>query len=301
MKKSKSMLITFLLPAILIFATIFIYPIFRTTLMSLYKVDRVTASFSEWEFVGLANYIKLFETPLFITSLWNMMKIWLIGGVCVMSISLLFAGILNSGIRFKKFFRAAIYMPNVISAVALAIMWLQFVFNNQYGLLKSFFEMIGAHKLAAIQWTGPEFLFWSLLIAYSFGMVGYHMLIFSSGIEKIPQDYFSAAYLDGAGKIKQFFYITIPLIKGVMRTNIIMWSITSVGFFLWSRLFSSVTADTATITPLVYLYLQTFSSGVAVTETNAGLGSAVGVIMGIIVVVMFIVVNLVLKDDNLEI
>jgi len=300
MKKSKSMIVTFLAPAILIFSAVFLYPIIRSLLMSFYYVDRVTAPISEWEFVGIANYVKLINTPLFITSLWNLLKIWFIGGAFVMSIGLLFAVILNSGIRGKKFFRAAIYMPNVISAVALATMWLQYVFNSRFGLLKTFFETIGAEELSKIQWTSPDYKFWALLIAYSFGMVGYHMLIFSGGIEKIPKDYFSAAGIDGANGFHKFIYITCPLIKGVLRTNIIMWSITSVGFFIWSQLFSSVVADASTITPLVYLYIVTFGSGNTVTERNAGLGASVGVIMCLIVVSMFIVVNLALKEDALE-
>ena len=300
MKKNRGFIALFLTPALLFFCSIFIYPIMRTTLMSFFYVDRVTAPLREWTFVGLSNYFEVLKTPLFRTSIWNMLKIWFIGGIVVMSISLLFAAILNSGIRLKKFFRAAIYMPNVISAVALATMWLQFVFNNRFGLLKTFFTLIGADTLAQIQWTAPEHLFTSMLIAYCFGMVGYHMLIFSSGIEKIPEDYFSAAYIDGAGKVKQFFKITLPLMVGEARTNFIMWSITSVGFFLWARLFSTATADKSTITPLVYLYIHTFGAGNAITERNAGLGASVGVIMCIIVVTLFSLSNVIFKRDDYE-
>lgn len=293
------MIVLFLLPAVVIFSTIFIYPICRTTLMSLFYTDRITASFAEWQFVGLENYISLFTTPLFLRSIQNMLYIWVVGGIFVMAISLLFAVILNSGIRGKNFFRAAIYMPNIISAVALAVMWLQFVFTNQsYGLANTIFAFFG---LDAPNWLAPDLKLWSMLAAYCFGMVGYHMLIFSSGIEKIPKDYFEAAYIDGAGSLGRFRHITLPLIKGVTRTNIIMWSITSVAFFLWSRLFSSVTAEEAIITPLVYLYIQMFGSGNSVTERNAGLGAAIGVIMCVTVVIMFIVVNVVMRDDDLEI
>lgn len=300
MKKSKSMIVSFLTPALLVFALIYIYPIIRTLIMSFFVVDRVTAPMSEWQFAGFGNFSKLINTSLFRTALSNIFKIWLVGGIVVMTIALLFAVILNSGIRGKKFFRAAIYMPNVISAVALATMWLQYVFNNRFGLLTTFFSKIGAEKLAAIQWTDTEHKFWAMLIAYCFGMVGYHMLIFSGGIEKIPKDYFEASYIDGAGRIRQFFRITLPLLRGELRTNIIMWSITSVGFFIWSQLFSTVTADTQTITPMVYMYLQTFGSGNTVTERNAGLGAAVGVILSILVVLIFTIVNRVLKDKDYE-
>ncbi len=300
MKKSKPMIITFLTPALVVFSIIYIYPIIRTLVMSLFYVDRVTASAGEWQFVGFDNFIKLVNTSLFRTSLWNLFRIWLVGGIAVMCLSLLFAAILNSGIRGKKFFRAAIYMPNVVSAVALATMWLQYVFNNRFGMLTTFFKNIGLEGLASIQWTDADHKFWAMLMAYCFGMVGYHMLIFSSGIEKIPQDYYDASYIDGAGRVRQFFRITCPLLKGVTRTNITMWTITSVGFFVWSQLFSTVTADTATITPMVYMYLQTFGGGNTITERNAGLGAAVGVILSLIVVAVFIVTNRVFKEDNIE-
>ena len=72
-------------------------------------------------------------------SMWNLVRIWFIGGIIVMSLALLFAVIITSGIRFKSFFRAMIYLPNIVSAVALATMWLQYVYSPKFGLLKTFF------------------------------------------------------------------------------------------------------------------------------------------------------------------
>ncbi len=301
MKKSRNiMIVTFLAPALIMFAMIFIYPIVRTSIMSLFSVPHITAGLGTWKFVGLKNFGRLLDSKLFVTSLWNLFRIWMFGGIAVMTLALIFAAILNSGIRFKGFFKAVIYMPNVVSAVALAIMWQQYVFNNRYGLLSSFFEKIGWSSMAKVQWLSPDVKFTSLLIAYCFGMVGYHMLIFSSGIERIPADIYEAAYIDGANKIKQFFHITLPLIKGVFKTNIIMWSITSAGFFIWSQLFSSVTADQQTVTPMVYLYAQTFGTGNTITERDAGLGAAVGVMLAIFVVLSFVATNTLIKNDDLE-
>ncbi|MCK5128741.1 MAG: sugar ABC transporter permease [Clostridiales bacterium] len=299
-KKNRFMIIVFLTPALIMFFAIFIYPIIRTLIMSAYNVPHVTADVSTWTFVGIDNFKKLLSVNLFRTSLWNLLRIWLFGGLGVMSIALLFAVIINSGIRFRSFFKAVIYMPNIVSAVALATMWLQYVFNNRFGLFTTFFQKVGWETMANIAWLSPEMKFTSLLIAYSFGMVGYHMLIFSSGIERIPKEMYEASTIDGASKPRQFTTITWPLIKGVLKTNIIMWSISSVGFFVWSQLFSTVTADQQTITPMVYLYLQTFGAGNTITERNAGLGAAVGVLLTIFVVVVFIVTNFVIKNDDLE-
>ena len=300
MKKNSAMLIAFVSPAALFFIIIFLYPILRTLLMSFFRIEGVTDSFSKWQFVGVANYGKLLGTTLFRISMWNLFRIWLFGGLIVLSLALLFAVIITSGIRGRSFFRAMIYLPNIVSAVALATMWLQYVYSPKFGLLKSLFTFLHLPKLASIQWLSNDHKFMALLIAYCFGMVGYHMLIFSSGIERISSDYFEAATLDGANKIQQFQHITLPLLKGMFHTNITMWSVSSVGFFVWSQLFSTVTADTQTITPMVYMYMQIFGAGNSVTERNAGIGAAVGVLLSICVVIIFTVCNKLLQDKELE-
>jgi ABC-type sugar transport system permease subunit len=284
----------------LFFCLIFLYPIIRTGVMSFYDVENLTSGISEWLFSGFDNYKKLGNTSLFRISMWNLFRIWAVGGIVVMLLALLFAVILNNDIKGKKFFRAVIYMPNIISAVALATMWLQYVYNPRFGLLTTFFNDLGLTAIAKTQWTAPNNKFWAMLFAYCFGMVGYHMLIFSSGIEKIPSELYEAASIDGASIPAQFKNITLPLLKGVVKTNLTMWSITSVSFFTWSQLFSSVLSDVDTISPVVYLYNQVFSGGNVVTERNAGIGAAVGILMGLCVVLVFLIINVLIRDDDFE-
>lgn len=300
MKKNKGMIIGFLAPAVLIFLAVFLYPIVRIVIMSFFKISSVTDSVDLWKFVGIENYQKLFATDIFRTSMMNIGKIWLLGGIIVMTVSLLFAVILTSGIRGKKIFRAIIYLPNIVSAVALATMWLQYVYSPKFGLLKNVLDKLGLHELAKTQWTAPDHVFWALLFAYCFGMIGYHMLIWMSGIERISPDFYEAATLDGANKINQFRYMTLPLLKGVFKTNITMWSVSTAGFFVWSQLFSSVTANKATIVPVQYMYSQIFGAGNTVTERNAGYGAAIGIILCICVVLIFTICNALVKDDDLE-
>ena len=300
MKKNKTMIVCFLAPAVALFLIVFLYPICRTVLMSFFIIEGVTDSMSKWTFTGIENYKTLMNPTLFRTSMLNLFRIWLFGGIIVQILALLFAAILTSGIRFKKFFRAIIYMPNIVSAVALATMWLQAVYSPQFGLLKSFFKAIGWTAMTKVQWLDSGHKFGALLIAYCFGMVGYHMLIWSSGIERISTDYYEAATIDGASKIDQFTHITLPLLKGVFKTNVTMWSVSSVGFFVWSQLFSTVTADNQTITPMVYMYIQMFGAGNTMTERNAGMAAAIGVVLCACVVLIFTVINRLVKDDDLE-
>lgn len=300
MRKNKGMIIGFLTPAVIMFLIVFLYPICRTVIMSFFKIDSVTSTTDTWQFVGAGNYQKLFATDIFRTAMFNITRIWLLGGLIVLILSLLFGVILTSGIRGKKLFRAIIYLPNIVSAVALATMWLQYVYSPKFGLLKSVLETIGLKELAKTQWTAPENVFWALLFAYCFGMIGYHMLIWMSGIERISPEYYEAATIDGANKIQQFRYMTLPLLKGVFKTNITMWSVSTAAFFVWSQLFSSVTANKATIVPVQYMYMNIFGAGNAVTERNAGYGAAIGIILCVCIVVIFTICNILIKDDDLE-
>ena len=296
MKKNKGMIAAFVLPCTLSLLIMYLYPVIRTIIMSFFAIDSVTASVSEWSFNGLGNYARIFGSATYLTSLSNMLKIWFVGGILTLTIALLFAVILTSGIRFKKFFRAAIYLPNVISAVAMATMWIQYVYNQDYGLLNAMLEMVG---LDGVRWLGTDMKFWAMLFAFVFGAVGYYMLIFISGIERIPQDLYEAATIDGANKIQQFFKITLPLLKGIIKTNLTFWSVNTITFFLWSKMFSPVSSEASTIVPVVYLYDTVFGS-TGNSERDAGAGAAVGVVLAIFVGVVYFITNKLLKDDDLE-
>lgn len=299
MKKNKTMLIVFVTPALLLFSIVYIYPIIRTILMSFFAVERPSIPMKEWTFNGLTNYSNVLNSNIFQTSMLNISKIWLFGGVAVMCLSLLLAVILTSGVRFKSFFRAVIYLPNVVSAVALASMWMYYVFNNRYGLFHTFFEKLGLASLAKINWLGEDMKFWAMLIAFCFGAVGYYMLIFISGIEKIPQDLYEAATIDGANRFRQFTHITCPLLKSVFKTNITFWSINTVAFFVWTKMFSPITVEKSTVVPTVYVFELVFGSKTA-KVTDSGAGTAIGCILALCVMIIFFVMNYLIKDEEIE-
>ena len=288
MKRNRSMIIAFAGPATLIFVATFIYPIIRTIVMSFFSIQEITDATDKWKFNGIGNYISLMETPLYRTSWINLFKIFIIGGVITLGASLLLAVILKSGVHGKRFFQAAIYLPNVNSAVAMATMWIQYVFNSSYGFLTNLFKALHLDFLADVQWLDADHKFWALLISYS-------------GIERIGKDYYEAASIDGANKVGQLLYITLPLLKGIFRTNVIMWSISVSGFFIWSKLFSPISADTSTIVPMVYMYDKLFGAeNTGDVVRDAGTAAAIGVMLCLFIVLVFTVVNRLIKDDDLE-
>ena len=296
MKKNKLMIFLFIMPAVLCLLFMFVYPVTRTVIMSFFRVESLTASTDTWSFNGLDNYIKIFNSTGFRQAMKNMVRIWFVGGIITLALSMLMAVVLTSGIRGAKFFKAAIYMPNIISAVALATMWIQYIFHFDYGLLNEIVQLFGGEK---VKWLGSDLKFWAMLGAFIFGSVGYYMLIYISGIEGIPADIYEAATLDGANKVNQFTLITLPLMKGIIRTSITFWSINTTTFFLWSKMFSSVNTEGSTIAPVVYLY-DTVFGGTGIVERDAGAGAAVGVVLTLIIIAVYIIMNKLLKDTDLE-
>ena len=296
MKKNRALILCIVLPCVFSLLIMFLYPTIRTFVMSFFKIEGITDDVSTWSFYGVENYAKIFGSSTYRKSMLNMGSIWLFGGVLTLSVSLLFAVILTSGIRFKKFFRAAIYLPNVISAVAMATMWIQYIYNQDYGMLNTILKKLG---LEGVRWLGADMKFWAMLVAFVFGAVGYYMLIFISGIERIPQDLYEAATIDGANKIQQFSQITLPLLRGIIKTNITFWSVHTITFFLWSKMFSPVDTEATTIVPVVYLYDTAFGGKATITR-DAGAGAAVGVTLAVIVLAVYFIVNKVVKDDDLE-
>lgn len=293
------MIVCFLTPALFMFLMVFLYPLCRTIAMSFFHVEGVSDAVNTWTFAGLENYITLINTPIFYDAMFNMLKIWLWGGIIVMFISMLFAAILTSGVRGKTFYKTVVYIPNIINAVAMSTMWITAIFNKRFGFLHTFFELFNS-DLAKTDYMNGSIKFWSLLIAFCFGSVGYYMLIFMGGIERIPADIYEAATIDGASKVKQFFALTLPLMRSVIKTCLTFWTIGVVGFFVWSQMWSApLASELTTITPFVYMYNITFGTQ-GNTQRNAALGASVGVLMALTVLIVFFLINRLVKDDDVE-
>jgi ABC-type sugar transport system permease subunit len=296
MKLSKGSIFIFLGPAVILVLAIFLYPVFRTTAMSFFDVKEIISPVRKWNFVGLGNYRLLYKTQLFITSMKNILKLWLYCGAITMFLSFLFSIALTTEIIGKKFFRALVYLPNVIASIAIGYMWLFYVFNNQFGLFKTLFSFLRLDSLAQIQWLSSNYIFYSMSIAFIFSNVGYYMMMFIAGIEKISSDYYEAARIEGAGVFQCFFKITLPLIKGVFATAAVLWTSRTMGFFALAQVFIGI----KTYTPMLYTYIVLFGTEFTSTANNAGLAASSAVTMTIIVIIVSTLIQKLIKDENHE-
>ena len=299
-RKNMRMIVLFLIPAMFFYVMVFIYPVLRTFFMSFFAVGPIEQPMNTWSFAGLGNYINLFQIDLFNRSVTNYLTLWFIGGLAVMFLAMVYAVILTSGVRLKSFWRAIIYLPNIISAIALGTMWINYVFRDIDGLFDRMFAAAGGD--VPVMWTGPYMGLWSLLIAYCFGMVGYIMLTYISGIERISDDFYESASIEGANIFHKFFFITVPLIRGVIRSNIVIWTVSlSTGVFAWSFMFSPMNLTLTYTMPPNYMREIIFGGrGSAVIERNSGAAASVGIMLALFVVVVAVASSLITRNDDVE-
>jgi multiple sugar transport system permease protein len=262
--------------------------------MSFFAVENIISPMNTWKFAGFKNYMSLLHAPVFLKSMANIFKLWFFSGIVTIFLSFLFSIAFTTDLRFKQFFRTIVYMPNVIAAVAVGYMWLLYVYNSKFGMLTTFFKSVGWQSMAQFQWLDGDHIFLSMSIAYIYGNVGYYMMIYIAGIEKIPMDFYEAARIEGANVFVQFFKITLPLIKGVFSTSAVLWTTRTMGFFALSQVFSSV----RTYTPMLFTYETLFGTELSQQGMNAGIAASSAVFMTVVVVIVSTLMGKLMKEDG---
>lgn len=208
--------ILFLIPAVVVFFIYFIYPIGFLAYTSLMKWDSITPM----EFVGLDNFRKLLEDSVFHKALLNTL-IW--GAVAVfihIPMAMIVAMILSRKVAGWKFFRTVFFIPNLISTLALAMLW-QFIYNGEFGLLNELLHFLGLNSWQH-NWLGGLHTAFPALIGQWIFYIGFSMIIFMSFISTIDPSLYESAQIDGAGVFKQEWYITLPLLKPALSIAILL-------------------------------------------------------------------------------
>ncbi|MBI5464779.1 MAG: sugar ABC transporter permease, partial [Ignavibacteriales bacterium] len=177
-------------------------------------------------FVGLENYARVLDTPLFWTALKNTFYFVLVGGPLSVAVSLGAALMVNSKFaKFKPLFRTVYFLPVVTSLVAVAVVW-RYLYHPAHGLLNYALSWFG---IAPIDWLGnPTVAMPAIIVLAVWKNFGYNMLIFIAGLQNIPDDLYEAAHLDGAGGWRRFVEITLPMLA---PTTVFVVMITLIGYF----------------------------------------------------------------------
>lgn len=299
LKNNKLFVACFITPCILVLLGIYLYPVLRTFAMSFYSMSDISTSVGMWKWKGLSNYFQILSAADFKIALLNMVKLTVFGGLYLTVFAICFGVFLSGKRDFKgrNFFRTFIYMPNMISAVALGNAFVYYVFNNnEFGMMNKLITIFGSEP---ILWMSNH-KFACMTAAIIFCATSYHMMLYISGIERIPESLYEAAVIDGASNLQQFFRITLPLMKGTIRTSLTFWCIEAVQMFTWNRVFSPIQAEASTISPVVYMYESLFGSFVGADWIDAGVAASVGILTAAIIQVLYLVLNKAFGKNDLE-
>jgi raffinose/stachyose/melibiose transport system permease protein len=216
MKASKNNwkgIILFLLPVGLLYVTFFIYPLGFVFITGLTEWNGIKAM----EFVGLANFFDLFSNGTFRLSVRNNF-IWAFSLAFIqVPLAATVAMILARKPKGWRFLRTVYFLPNVISQVAIAMMWMA-LYNAEYGILNQVLTAMGLESWTH-NWLGEIGTALPSIIVQQVVYIGYFMIIILAGTMSIPESFYEAAELDGAGAFKQEWYITLPMIRGILVTT----------------------------------------------------------------------------------
>ena len=193
----------FILPTMLGLIILNIYPIFKTIYESFFK----TGDFGKGNiFIGFDNYVKLFHDAEVWQALLNTFKYAIVEVPFSIAIALVLAVLLNRKMRGRSVYRTIIFLPMVAAPAAVAMVW-RWLFNSDFGLINNLFHI-------HVKWiSDPRIAVFSIAVIGVWSILGYNMVLFLSGLQEIPHDYYEAAEIDGATGVKSFFYITIPLLS----------------------------------------------------------------------------------------
>jgi len=251
------------------------------------------------KFVGLKNYRRLLlNDPLFWRSFLNSIIILFVGGFFVFFLGFLLSVMINSGIKGKNFFRAFIFLPNVIATVALTTLWAWVIYSPQFGIIGKTLNLIGFHAASKFLWLAPNNVFNSMVIAIIWISVSYYVVLILAGMDKIPTDFYEAAKLEGANQFTIFRTITIPMIWDVVIVSSVLWGISALKTFEFPFSFMSSSEDPHLYTLNVYLFIMGFGKRQPIYQL--GYATAIGVILLIVVIIFNIAVRRIGGRDRLE-
>jgi len=270
----------YLLPAFLVYGAFMLFPLIRSAQFSLYDWP----GFGPSTFVGLGNYVDLLGDRRFLAAIQHALILIVFYSILPLVVGLVLAAILRRGqVRGLGFFRVAIFMPQVIALVVVAVAWHQIY--SPRGILNDVLAAIGLGHLAR-GWLGDP-----TLALPAVGMIGFWlqtglvMLLLLAGMGRIPNDLFEAARLDGAGAVSEFFAITLPSVRGEITTALVLTIIAALKTFDLVYVTTSGGPGTATTVPSYEVYNRAFNLKMV------GSASAVAIVLTILVFLINVAVS----------
>ena len=260
----------FLLPATILFLLFVVYPIFQSVYYSLFNWKGFGPAV---DFVGVENFRKILSDRVFMIALRNGFLIIALSLCMQLPLSLLLAVLVGRDLPGRVIFRTIFFMPFVLSEVVAALMWL-FILNPdpERGFVNAVLVLIPGLK--AQPWLGDTSLVMpAIFAALTWKYFGYHMLLFMTGLQNIPDEIEEAGRIDGANSFQNFFYITLPLLGSTIRTSVYLSVLGSIQQFILVWIMTKGGPVNASETMATYMYRFGF------VRFQLGYGSAVAIYM----------------------
>lgn len=288
--RKKWPLIIFLVPS-LIFLVIFLYiPFLNNIKNSLYDMTTpVLLQGQSWKFIGLDNYKKMLTDPDLRIAIFNSLKMMALTVIFQVGIAFVLAVMVSQTKRMQQFFRTVYFFPVVISATAIGLIFKLF-YNYNGGMLNQLLELVGK---SPVNWLSPALAFIMVSIPTIWSYVGFYFVIILTGLSDIPEDIYEVASIDGCSKFKQVFYITFPMLRGVLCTCIVLAVTGALKVFdLPWVLVPNGAPQGLTHFLGTYMYQSTFGIN------NYDYGSALAVLIVILGIAVSRGINIIIKPEN---
>jgi len=260
----------FLLPAIVLFLVFVVYPIFQSIYYSLFNWKGFGPAV---DFVGLENFKNILSDKVFLKALKNGLLIIALSLAFQLPLSLGLAVLVGRDLPGRVFFRTVFFMPYVLSEVITALMWL-FLYNPdpERGFLNAILVLLPGGEAQA--WlANTDIVMLAVFAAITWKYFGFHMLLYLTGLQNIPQEIEEAARMDGANSFQNFFYITLPLLSSTIRTSVYLSVLGSIQQFILVWIMTKGGPVNASETLATYMYRFGF------VRFQLGYGSAVAIYM----------------------
>lgn len=281
-----------LTPAVILFIIFMVIPTFDVFRMSLFKWGGYT---DDKTFVGLQNFVKLFQSDKFYQSFQNSILLIVLVTIVTFGFALIFAAVLTrEKIKGQNFFRVIFYIPNILSIVVISAIF-SAIYDPNSGLLNSLLSLFRGNE-NPILWLGNQkVVIYSIAIAMVWQAIGYYMVMYMASMANIPESLYESAGLEGAGRISQFFSITLPLIWTNIRTTLTFFVISNINMsFLFVRAMTNGGPDGASNVFLSYMYQEAY------TNSSYGYGMAIGVVVFTFSFALAAILNAVTKRQEIE-
>lgn len=270
--KTRLFILLFILPALIIYTMFQIIPLFGAVYFSLSEWNGIAGS--AIEFVGFKNFENIFKDANFILSLKNMAKMVIFSVLFHTPIALLMAVGIYSAKRGGRLFKAIYFVPTVFPLTAVGLLW-YFIFMPN-GSLNSLLEVVGLKDLVTPWLVNEKTAMNTIIFVNIWAGLGYYMVILLAGLSTISNDVYEAAALDGVNPVTKFFYITVPLLKPIIKMCILMDIIGTIKVFDLVFVMTEGGPNGLTNLPTTLMYQEAFK------YDHYGTGSAIGIILLII-------------------